>query len=284
MRQFDRRVSVTVDTIRFEALDCVFRVRKSLKPEPNTCELTIYNLNEDHRNQLEAIVPRGRVPATKGIACLIEAGYKDGVSLVWNGDLRTAETLFEGPDVLTVLSSGDGEKAWRHAREHVAFGPKTPVVTALRAMARALGVGEGNLSQVVAKLQLSGSAIYPTGKVISGSVSRELLNLARSADLEVSVQDGALFFLDRGQMALSTPVLISERTGMVGQPTIDSDGVLHVRTKLNPEVRVGHPIVLESRRLNGLYRVEVAETICDTSGNDWYIDLECKTPNGPTAR
>lgn len=274
MRQFDRRVSVTVDTVKFDALDCLFRVRKTLKPEPNTCELTIWNLHEDHRNQLEGLVPKGTAPATKGIACSIEAGYKDGVSLIWNGDLRTAETIYDGPDVLTVLSSGDGEKAWRHAREHIAFGPKTPVQTALLAIARSLGVAPGNLSQVVARMKIAGSAIFPTGKVISGSVSRELVNLARSADLEVSIQDGALQFLDRGQMALSTPVLLSEETGMVGQPTVDNEGVLRVRTKLNPDIRVGHPIVLKSKKLNGMYRTEVAEWLCDTAGNDWYIDIE----------
>lgn len=276
MKQFDRRVSVTVDTIRFDALDCFFRVRKSVKPEPNTCELTIYNLSPDHRNQLEGLVPKGNAPATQGIACSIEAGYRDGVSLIWNGDLRTAETLFDGPDILTVLSSGDGEKAWKHAREHVAFGPKTPVVTALRAMARALGVGEGNLSQVAARMRVAGSAIFPTGKVITGSVSRELVNLARSADLEVSIQDGALLFLDRGQAAMSTPVLLSEESGMVGQPTIDNEGTLRIRTKLNPEVRCGYPIVVQSLRINGMFRVEVAEWICDTAGNDWYIDIEAK--------
>src|SRR5690606_17307106 len=242
MKQWDRRISVTVDTIRFDALDCFFRVRKSLKPEPNTCELTVYNLNEDHRNQLEGLVPKGNAPATQGISCSIEAGYKDGVSLIWNGDLRTAETIFEGPDVLTVLSSGDGEKAWKHAREHVAFGPKTPVVTALRAMARALGVGEGNLSQVAARMRVAGSAIFPTGKVSTGAVSRECVNLARSAGLEVSIQDGALLFLDRGESAMSTPVLLSEEAGMVGQPTIDNEGVLRIRTKLNPEIRCGYPV------------------------------------------
>lgn len=276
MRLFDRRVSVTVDTIKFESLDCVFRVRKDIKPEPNTCELTIWNLNEDHRNQLEAIVPKGNVPATRGIACLIEAGYADGVAVVWNGDLRTAETIYDGPDILTVLSSGDGEKAWRHAREHVSYGPGTPVLTVLRALARALGVGEGNLYQLANKLKVAGSATLAGPKVVSGSVSRELTNLARAADLEVSIQDGALLFVDRGQAAKARPILIAEETGMVGQPTVDSDGVLHVRTLLNPDLRVGYPIVLKSRRLNGMHRVEAIEWLCDTAGNDWYQDIEAK--------
>lgn len=274
MRQFDRRATVTVDTIRFDSLDCAFKVRKTLKPEPNTLELTIWNLNEDHRNQLEALAPRGKGPATKGIGCQIEAGYLEGTALIWSGDLRTAEVMFDGPDILTVLSSGDGEKAWQHAREHVAYGPKTPIQTAIRAMARSLGVGEGNLSQVAARMKIAGSAVFPTGKVVSGSVSRELVNLARSADLEVSIQDGALLFLDRGQAAEGQALVISSETGMIDSPTIDNEGVMRVRILMTPDFRVGHRVIVKSRRVNGAFRAEVGEWTGDRSGNDWYIDIE----------
>lgn len=276
MKQFERRVSVTVDSIKFEELDCVFKVSKSIKQEPNTCELSIWNLNEEHRNHLESLVPRGSAPATRGIGCQIEAGYKDEMSLIWLGDLRTAETRFEGPDIITVLSSGDGEKAWKHAREHVAFGPKTPIQTAVRAMARVLGVSEGNLSQVAARMRIAGSANFPTGKVISGSVSRELVNIARSADLEVSIQDGALLFLDRGKAAEGQAVVVSVETGMVESPTIDNEGVMRVRMLMTPGVRVGHLVLVQSRRINGLFRIEEAEWIGDRSGQDWYIDISGK--------
>src|SRR6478609_7446560 len=110
---YDRRVSITVDTVQITDLDCSFKIEKTLKPAPNNCEVTIYNLTEDHRAQLEQVTPKGKEP-TRGIPCEIVAGYKVGVSQVWLGDLRTAHSKYDDVDWVTKLSSGDGEKGAAH--------------------------------------------------------------------------------------------------------------------------------------------------------------------------
>ncbi len=217
---FDRRIDVTVDTIQITGLDVSFKVEKTLKAEPNTCECSIFNLNEQHRAQLEELKPTSK-QATQGIPCRIEGGYKDQTSLLWLGDLRDVVTERDGADWVTLLTSGDGEKAWKHAELHVSFGPKTALVTALRAIARSLGVAEGNLSKVVAKLQSAGKAIFPAGATFSGPASRELNDFARSAGLEVSIQDGALQFLDRGQALAGKAIELNEERGLIGSPSVD---------------------------------------------------------------
>ena len=273
---YDRRATVTVGTIEFSSLDFAFRIEKSLKPEPNTCELEIFNLSEDHVAELELLAPKTGKAAIKGIPCKIEAGYKDSVSQLWLGDLRTVETIIDGPDWLTRLSSGDGEKAWQNARLHVSYGPKTPVETALRAIARALGVGEGNLGKVVSRLKIAGSALFPAGCVISGSCSRELLEIARSADLEVSIQDGALQFLDRGKALAGTAIRLAPETGMIEAPTVDNEGVLTVKTLMIPDLKPGALIVVEGRRVKGNFRARKCTWSGDTSGQDWTITTEAE--------
>jgi hypothetical protein len=274
-RLFDRRVVVTIDDFQFTALDCSFTVKKSLKPKPNTCELTAFNLNDHHIAQLESLRPKTKV-ATTGIPCKIEAGYKDAVQQIWLGDLRTCLTTREGADWVTRLESGDGEKAWANARLHVSYGPKTPLDTALRAFARALNVGEGNMSKFIGKLKQNGSAIFPAGTVISGPVSRELTAFARSADLEVSIQDGALQFLDRGKALAGTSVLLSPSTGLIGSPTVDNDGVLEAKMLMIPDVRCGGLMTIEARRVKGTYRIEEIEYAGDTAGDDWSITARGK--------
>ncbi len=271
-RLFERHVEVTVDTIKFTGLDVAFTVKKTLKSKPNTCELTIYNLNEEHIAQLESLRPKEKV-ATKGIGCRIEAGYKDAASQIWLGDLRTCLITREGPDWVARLESGDGEKAWQNARLHVSFGPKTDLSTALRAMVRALGVGEGNLLKVVNKLKQNGSAIWPHGTVISGSVARELQAFAKSADLEVSIQDGSLQFLDRGKALESTAVRLSSETGLLGSPTVDKDGILEAKCLMIPDIRCGGLVTVDARRIKGAYRIEEAEWNGDTAGDDWNVTI-----------
>lgn len=274
-RLFERRVIVTVDTIQFENLDCSFRVKKTLKPQPNTCELTIYNLSEEHIAQLENLRPKEK-QATKGIGCRIEAGYKDATSQIWLGDLRTVLTTREGSDWVTRLESGDGEKAWKNARLHVSYGPGTALETALRAMVRELRLGEGNLSKIVSKLKQNGSAFFPAGKTFSGAVSRQLTAFARSADLEVSIQDGALQFLDRGKALATQAVRLAPETGLIGSPTVDNEGVLEAKCLMIPEMRCGGLVTIDARRVKGTYRIEEAEWAGDTDADEWSIVVRGK--------
>jgi hypothetical protein len=270
---FGRSMAITVNDFRFTALDAAFTVHKSIKPEPNTCELTIWNLNPEHQAQLEAIAPKGSAPATQGIPCEIEAGYQTK-SLIWRGDLRTVVTTDDGPNAVTYLTSGDGEKAWKHARLHVSYGPKTPIDTSLRAMARALGVGEGNLSKVVSKLKLAGAASWQTGKVLSGAVARDLVALARSAELEVSVQDGSLQFTDLGKALDGTALKLNSASGLIGSPTVDNEGIVSFRVLMIPGLRIGGAVVLDAKRVKGNYRIIQGDWSGDTSGNDWFVDCQ----------
>lgn len=273
---FDRRCTVTIDTIEITGLDVAFKIEKTLKAQPNTCEISVWNLTAEHQSQLEQLRPRAKGQVTTGIACKIDAGYKDGTSLVWLGDLRTVDTVRDGPDWVSHFTSGDGEKAWQNAKLHVPYGPKTSLETALRAMVRALGIGEGNLSKYTAKLKQAGSAIFPMGTVISGPVSRELQAFAASADLEFSIQDGALQLVDRGKALAGQAVLLNGDTGLLDSPTVDNEGVLTAKMLMIPGVRCGGLVTIEAARIKGTYRIEKATWSGDTSSADWEIEINAR--------
>lgn len=289
---FGRTCTVTVATdleistaLKFTTLDISFKIEKSLKTEPNTCELQLWNLSKESRAAIEELAPPVRAgsslvkkqphQAITGIPVRIEAGYGDNQSLLWLGDLRTAKSQYQKPDWITRLDSGDGEKAWQNARVNVSYGPMTPVDVALRAMVRALGLGEGNLAQVAADLQLVGMGkFYTQGTVISGYVQQQLKDFCRSADLECSIQDGAVQFVDRGAALKGRAVHITPSTGMIGSPTVDVDGILHIQMQLIPDVRPGTLLVVDADRVKGSYRIEKATWTGERAGVDWKITCE----------
>jgi len=270
---FDRRCRVTLDTIQFDALDVQFTVVKTLKPQPNTCELTVWNLSEEHRQQLQQLNPT-KNPATKGVPCKIEAGYKDAVSQIWLGDLRTVETTREGPNFLTKLTSGDGERGWQNGRMHVSYGPNTSIDTVFRGMARALGVSEGNLASVVSKLKIAGAAQFTAGVVISGAVSTHLTELARSAGLEVSIQDSALQFLDLNKATKGTAVRLAYDTGLVESPTVDQKGVLTAKSLMIAGLQCGGLVTVDALFVKGTYRAEKLTWTGERAGTDWFCEIQ----------
>jgi hypothetical protein len=285
---FIRSWAATVNTLKITELDISFKIEKSLKDEPNKCELKIWNLTEDQRSEIEDLVPvtkavsglakkkvrdAARKQATKGIPCKIEAGYDDNMSLLWLGDLRTAKSEREGADWVTTLESGDGEKSYQNARVNVSYGPKTPSDVALRAFVRALGVGEGNVSTYVAKLRAA-QKIMPQGGVFSGPAAQHMTDFCKSADLEWSIQDGAVQILDRGAALTKTAIRLTDSTGMLDSPSVDIDGLLKVKTLLIPDVRPGRLLVVDAARVKGNYKIEKATWQGDSASNDWTIEIE----------
>lgn len=264
---FGRAIRVVVNTIEIKDLAMTFRVHKTLKPEPNTAELTVFNLNPDHRSALEQL---------KTATVLIEAGYVGGTSTLFLGDLRTAISTTENTDVVTKLSSGDGEKAVKKARVKASLkkGSATPQKV-LELIAKGLGVGAGNLGTALS--QLGGVAnCFSEGAVISGSAYREMNSVCKTLGLTWSIQNGSLQILALRKALDGQAVLLSKDTGMIGSPTVDNDGVLTATMLLAPDVFPGRKLVLDSVRLKGQYRIETCDYSGDTHGQDWYCKLEAK--------
>lgn len=265
---YDRVCRVVIDTIDITGLDVQFTIKKDLKPKPNTCDLKVYNLNASHRSALEEI---------KTAMVSVEAGYIGGTSVLFIGNLRTAISVDEGPDIVTALSSGDGEKAIQKARVNVSVAKGTKTADVIKMVAKALDVGEGNLNDAVSKLQSSGvSDLFSEGAVLSGAASREMSAICRSAGLSWSIQDGKLQLLPLRVALDGEAIKLSSETGLIGSPTVDNDGVLSARMLLAPDIIPGRKIVLESKRLKGQYRLEECVYTGDTAGTDWYIDLKGK--------
>lgn len=265
---FDRVCKVIVGGLEISNLDLSFSVSKDLTPKPNKAEIKIWNLTEAHRSAIEQM---------KDVPCLIEAGYKAGTSNIFLGDLRSSLTVIEGPDWVTSLSSGDGEKATQKARVNISVKKNTPTTDILKLAAKSLGVGEGNLKTAASQIQSAGlGTIFTAGTVLSGSAVREMTNICRAVGLTWSVQDGKLQILPLAKALDGEAIKLSAATGMVGSPSVDTKGVLKVTTLMIPDVFPGRKIVLDAVRLKGQYRIEKTQHQGDTFGGDWKIEIEAK--------
>lgn len=282
---FGRKYRVTIRDIQITNLRCVFKVTKHLKPDPNTIELKIYNLTEDHRRSLENVPDK---PANVVLAALVsdltanncvrlEAGYEDGMSQLYLGEVRAAHSLQDNADMVTEVTSGDGEKDMQTRRISVPVGPKTSVDTVIQLIVKALGCGEGNLSKMLGDIKLSGGAtMFPTGGVIHGSAADELDSLCKAAQLDWSIQDGKLLLLDKGKALEGTALSLSSDTGLIGSPTVDSKGIVTAKTLMIPDMFPGRAVVFDAKNLKGGYRVEECTYSGDTHGAEWYIEIKCQ--------
>lgn len=272
---FSRDWRVTVDGLRLEGMDVAFKVEKSTKKEPNTCELRIWNLSSAHRQQLEGLSVKGK-NAQGRIRVEIEAGYVGRRHLIFRGDLRRAVTKREGPDLVTEIEGDDGGFSLLRAQVDKSFPAGTPVHYVVQGCARALGVGVGNLAELASDLRTQGGGTFPTGTVLSGPASVELDRVLRSCGYRWSVQNGVLQLQRPGRALGTVAVLLTSDTGLIGRPSADADGTLSLQALLIPDLYPGARVKLDTEDLKGVYGIEKAVYTGSSHGQEWYADLEVK--------
>lgn len=302
MTEFDRVYKLTAirapefidganfDASFFEELETIteitdhriqFKIEKHLRKTPNQAEVTITNLAFPSR---EAFVD-GPVKVR------IEAGYDATPRLLFIGDLRFASHEHTGTEWLTMLQISDGARAYAHARVNRSYAKGTPLTTILGDIAKGFGVPLPPEINASADLR----ARLTTGEVITGYASDELTRLLAPFGFEWSFQDGRLQILRVDDVVPGTVRVIAPPPdgSMIGEPTIDPPKIrapsrakklgkgtaprvpkMKVKHTLFPELVPGEKIEIQSRSLNGTFRIDSLLHEGDNHGGDWTTTIE----------
>ncbi len=240
-----------------------FKVTKTAESNPNKAEIAVYNMNRESRALAEQ----------DGNIVILECGYgltSQGLPKLeglFIGDVARALTIKDSVDYVTTFECGDGEAAHQNSIIDVAFGPGTQVGDVFNSLkAKLTGVGQGVQTPIARKS-------FANGFVASGTVRSIMDQLTADMDLEWSIQDGQLQIIPRGKTTGEEAVRLAPDTGLIGRPKKKNDGI-EVRSLLQPKLKPGKPIVMDSETIKGVYRIEKVIHTGDTHSNEWYSDIE----------
>ena len=308
---FDRDVRVTVDGFAVETLRIGFTIEKDLRPKPNSAEIIIYNLSRSSRERLHR-----HSAGKKKIPVVVEAGYRNtGRVLLFAGHMREAFSKAETDGTwATTLRAGDGDVNLRKTRKATSLRPGVSVERVIGDQFKALSVGLGN-AYTEFKNQLKAGANIDAdrlGKALSsgmngsGGAAGIAAQMADSAGLEYSVQDGQVQVLKKGDVLAMRALVLSPQTGLEGSPSVDADGTMHLRARLVPGLSPGYPIQVttysradlqtfaqtgvypgglskaDRGELDTVYRIEKVRFVGDSWGPDWNAEIDARDVNlGP---
>lgn len=286
-RSFQRKVQVTISSgvssgfksdkvfnvfarqAVIENLRVSFEVVKSLSREPNTATVMIYNLAEGTRREF----------ADKHAHLVLAAGYEGSpLAELYRGDITDAKSYRNGPDWVTEISCGTGAKATRNARSSISLrkgGSNKDFITGLLKDA---GLKmPANVDEF--KSFFTGKS-SENGKSVHGPTLENLHKSLRKGGINMSIQDDTVIMIKEGGVRYGQAAVISEKTGMVGSPELGSPEkkkkkpVLSAKTLLRPDLKAGALLKVESRSINGSYKMLKVSHTGDTHGNPWYSDVE----------
>jgi hypothetical protein len=269
---FGRTARLTLGTTQIDCIDSTnaglaltFHIKKNLKPEPNSVEIKVWNLAPNTRKSIET---------PKTVPVKLEVGYGGDLFTIYLGELHSAQSARQGADIVTSISSGDKEAGILGARTLIQVPASASPQQLLQFAAQGLtasGIGLGNLNTQTPTGTTGGPA-----RTLHGVASNVFGQVCRANGLEWSVQDGALQVLPIGSSLGATAVRLNADSGMLGSPTVDTKGILTVKSLIQPDLMPGRPLIVEAAFLQGAYRIEEVEFVGDTWGTSWEAQMKCR--------
>jgi hypothetical protein len=287
--QFGRSVIAEFADVKIEGtegLRVTFSVERDKLPWPNNAELAVYNLNPVTRSMLTSA---GKVTAR------IQAGYKGEINQLFFGVLDIVEHVKEGPLWITRMSASDAGEKCKQARCTTTFKKGTTHRDIIKTLLKSLGLGEGNLSSFATKAELMRKLTFAS--TLHGPAREELAYFLRTCNLEFSIQDQKIQFIEIGKGApnLKAP-LLNPTSGLIGSARLvkekatdltrtgkkkpnpvpfTDDGEVDMITTVEGECLLNAGLVpgvtfrLESETVNGDFLACATRTTGDTHGPDW---------------
>jgi hypothetical protein len=267
---FGRVAWLQMGTVMVHNLRVSFTIDKDSKPEPNTAEISVWNLAANTRALLKKQIP---------LYVKLMAGYTGAESQIFEGDIAPdgISSVKDGPDWITTFTVGDGLGAHRSARIQESFAKGTPVTAIVTKLAKSLGVGIGNAIEKISQGDVSGAlTAMINGTVVSGPVPRELERLLASTGYDYSIQDGQLQLVEKGGQIFRQVAHLTPDTGLIGSPEPGADGFTKFRSLLQPKLVPRNQVLLETATYNGIYVLDKIRHTGDTHGSNWFSDCEAK--------
>lgn len=280
---FSRAVNITVGKPgaggkEITGLRTTFNIEKDLTNESNKGQINLYNLSPDTLKLVEK-------PDT---VILLDAGYKDSIGRIFEGAITFVSSKGE-TDVETSIEAADGHLQMKDSIFSKSYKSGIGTQAILHDIARSMGIAVQVASEIKHKQ-------YQNGYAYAGLSNTALGRVCSYIGAKWSIQNGIIQIRKAGGAMSPKAFLVSTETGMIGVPErivksqskTDSSEKKDdkkkkekekkmgwkVKSLLNPAIDPGSVIQIQSKYIQGFFRVESIKHTGDTHGNDWYTEME----------
>lgn len=260
---------LVVEFLRFK-----FSVDKHIGPEPNTCDITVYNATEDTRAFIDH----------KPMMVKLDAGYNGIYRSLFIGSVRFCDSTRKNTEWETKIQIADGARSFAFGRMNRSYKKPISVLRVLQDAANSMSLQLPPEAEQAPELKQA----LATGISMHGPTRDILTRLLAPYGYSWSIQNQRLQILRDDQVRDDQAVLMNEKLGMVGSPsrsTPTNDGkppTTTVTCLLYPELTPGAKIKIESENINGEFRMQKVVSEGDTldDGETFVTKIESR-PLGP---
>lgn len=230
----------------------------------------------------------------QGAFVVLEAGYDGALTygILFKGAVKKVEVTMKGPDLVLDFTALDMPPGHPSSRVDLAAAPGTGLMDILDiillkfdgvnvdAARRDLQEVAGTTRWGAGKQATSmSSKVFRKGLNLTGKPAELLNRLLRRTNPRIrwSIQDGGLVVAPGGVPVKpnATAIVLGDRTGLIGSPSIGEKGRLTATSLLQPDLRPFRVVTMEgTRSVNGSYRAVKVKHKGDTHSNEWSSTVE----------
>ena len=263
-----------------------FSIEKDSTKESNKAKLEIYNLSDATRKKIELADTEVE----------IYAGYEraGGAILCFRGTVTYGFTRDVGTDCITTLDLADGTVALRDSYCSLSYAPGTSAKTIIQRCANEMGV------PVVYGEDVGELESYKNGFSFIGQAKDGLTEICNALGLSWSIQNNILNIILVGGTSTNRGLVFSPQSGLVGVPEriVQAEYKSNksnpkktqkertkkekprkkagwkIQTLLVPSVNPADLVKVESKWIEGWFRVEKVSHRGDYNGTNWGSMME----------
>jgi hypothetical protein len=248
---------------RVEDLKISFEIEKTSESNTNSATILIYNLNPNHRGILQK---------EENLFIILEVGYGGEFNQLFIGDISKVIITKQGNDWVTNIEAGDGNQSLKDATLDKSYKNGTPIKTIINDAIDSMKVTGNVVAGVISDV---GDEVFQQGVSISDTAKNVIDKLTSKLGLEFSIQDNEIQILGPDSDIGDSAILINPDLGLIGSPIKRDKGIEFTALIFTTKVRPGILVKLESREIEGTFKVRKINFVGDTRGNDWVMKGIC---------
>lgn len=247
--------------------------KSSTKKEDNKCHVTLFNLDDDTVNYLEA-------NAGNNLVAILRAGDNEtGLLDIFKGTVKRVEDSFPDQDRRTKIILTDGGFNTTNARTVRSYQRGTPKKKIIEDLVEDLRLPVSRIEGVEGEIQSPISLVGSTINMLQKAAPNVF-------NLNVSVQNGAVSILPKNSRLRKEASYISAETGLIGVVSAYNDDTksndkssgqqskaIRFQCLLDGNILPDESVYVKDGKYDGAYKVTEVNFDGDFEGNSWVCEV-----------
>lgn len=240
-----------------QSLTIDFDIQRGVGADLNSMTLRIYNLSRDNQAQLfQARLDLSNKNTFTARPIILQAGYNDGLSVIFRGGILEAFPFRQGNDIITQVEALDGILSTKQTYANISYDSATTAQQIVDDLVAPL-TSQTDVEKGQTKLSTTTAALIgdnQRGYVIAGNAYNILQEYTSQ---KAFIDLGELNILSDNECIRPSVRVIGANTGLEGIPKLNGLRVT-IETIFEPRINVGEFIEVQSsvaKQFNGQYKV-----------------------------